>query len=186
MLDDCLGSSTLATSHGADPCGKLGEIERLDDVVVSTGVEALHAIGDRIPGRQHEHRQHRAALAQPAQDREAFLPRQAEIQQAGIVRLGQQRLFGRNAVPDPVNGEALPPQTGTHRVADHGVVLRKEQSHDLFQNFILSVRSAKNFFGRFQIADATDAAPSRTMVPSNGSACTAALRRMPLRSPSLR
>ena len=64
--------------------------------------------------------------------------------------------------------------------------LQELHQKDLFQNFILSVRSEKNFFGLSQIADATDAAPSRTMLPSSGSACTAALRRMPLRSPSLR
>ena len=89
MLDGRLGTPALATSHGPDPCGKLGEIEGLDHVIVGTGVEAFHAIGDRIPGGEHQHRQHRAALAQPAQHRKPRLARQAEIEQAGIVRLRQ-------------------------------------------------------------------------------------------------
>ena len=44
----------LSSQEGADPCHELLVGEGLDEVVVGTAVEPVNAVGDPIPGRQHE------------------------------------------------------------------------------------------------------------------------------------
>ena len=65
---------------GADAREQLLEHERLGDVVVGAEVEPGDRVGDLVARGEHEHRQLLAAGAQRAQDREAVLARQADVE----------------------------------------------------------------------------------------------------------
>jgi hypothetical protein len=52
-----VGRFRRAAQQGFHTSQKLFEIERLDEVVVGSGAETGHAIGDGIAGGEHEDRQ---------------------------------------------------------------------------------------------------------------------------------
>jgi hypothetical protein len=55
-----------ASQESADPCGQLSDVERLDQVIVRSGIESVDAILDRIACREHEDRCPVTEGAQPA------------------------------------------------------------------------------------------------------------------------
>ena len=120
MLDDVFRAAGLAPQHRAHARGQLVEVERLDDVVVGAGVQPLDAVVDRVPCGEDEHRHLAAGAPQPLQDLQPVQPRQAEIEQHQVEGLRGQRGLRRDAVLDPVDGQALLAQPEAHRLADHG------------------------------------------------------------------
>ena len=128
-LDDRRRAAGAAAQQRADPRRELGQLERLDDVVVGARVEALDAIGDRVARGDDQHRPRVAAPAQRAQHVEAFLARQPEVEQHEVVDVLGERHFGGAAVAHPVDREAVLPQTAADRLADHRVVFGEQQAH---------------------------------------------------------
>ncbi|MNW22764.1 hypothetical protein D3C71_2244530 [compost metagenome] len=51
--------------------GQLAQVERLEQVVVGAGLQAIDAVGDGIAGSEHQHWQVYPLLAQAAQQLEA-------------------------------------------------------------------------------------------------------------------
>ena len=77
-----------AAAHQRTDAGEqFGEGERLDEVVVRAGVEAGHAVLQRVARGEDEHRRLHAALAQRAQDLKAVAPRQRQVEQHHVERL---------------------------------------------------------------------------------------------------
>jgi hypothetical protein len=97
----------------------------LDDVVVGAGVEAGHAVPDRVARGGHQHRHRRAAGPQAAQHLQAVGLGQAEIQQDQVVLLGQQGRIRRRAIADPVDRVVLGAQDFEDGLADHRVIFHK-------------------------------------------------------------
>ncbi|MNW00783.1 hypothetical protein D3C71_1963220 [compost metagenome] len=63
MLDQHLGTPDTAPQQGAQACLELVEVERLDQVVIGTGIQAGNAIIEGIPRGKDQHRQAVAAGA---------------------------------------------------------------------------------------------------------------------------
>ena len=72
--------------------------ERLRDVVVGAGVDPFDGLVPAAARRQHEHGQGDARLAPSAQQRQTVDPRQAEIEQHGVVAFRPDEKVGALAV----------------------------------------------------------------------------------------
>ena len=108
---------------------EFGQLERLDEVVVGAGIEAGDAIGDGVARGQHQHRPGVAAEAHRGEDVEAFLARQAQIEQQQLVHVLGERELGGVTVADPVDREAVLDQAASDGLADHRVVLGEQEPH---------------------------------------------------------
>ena len=120
---------TPAPQERTDARRELGQLERLDHVVVGAGVEPGDAIGDGVARGDDQHRTRVAAPAHAAQHVETFLARQPEVEQHEVVHVLGERELGRAAVAHPVDGEAVLAQSAADRLADHRVVFGEEQAH---------------------------------------------------------
>lgn len=130
MLDLRGGSARFAAQERPDPRGQLIEVEGLDQIVVGSRVESLHPVGDCVPGRDDEYRQSGMTRPQALQHVQPVPPGQPQVEQEQIELLGAQHLLGGIALVHPIDREAIAPQTGTNRLADHRVIFNEQQSHD--------------------------------------------------------
>ena len=129
MLDSRCRTPGLAAQQRANARRQLIQVERLDQVVIRAGIQALHAVGDGIARGDDENRQFLPMRAGRGEDLETSLARQAEIEQQQVESLRTQHLRSGLAVVHPVHGEALAPQALADRLTDHGVVFYQQQSH---------------------------------------------------------
>ncbi len=79
--------------------------------------------------REDQHGDMRAAIAQPAQHGDAVELGQREIEDDKVVRRGTERLVGRLAVGDGVDGIRRLVQRADDRRRQHGVVLHDQDFH---------------------------------------------------------
>jgi hypothetical protein len=80
-----------AAQQGAQPRLQLAQRERLDQVVVGAGVEALDAVVDGVARGEHEHRRAVAGLAHAPADLEAVDAGHADVEHHGVGRRDGQR-----------------------------------------------------------------------------------------------
>ena len=103
--------------------------ERLDEVVVRAGVEAAHAVGDRVARCQHENRRAVAGGAHPAADLEPVDVRHQQIEHEHVGRRGCDHVERRA----PVRGErhvvSVQPQGAVDGIAHGGLVVDHEDAH---------------------------------------------------------
>ena len=105
-------------------------MERLDQVIVGTGIEAAHAAIQRVARGHHEHRRLDVGAARLDQHVQAVLAGQAEVEQhqvGGLIAQRDQRLA---AVAQPAHriGEAL--QRALDRRAELRVVFHQDDVHE--------------------------------------------------------
>ena len=108
---------------------QLGEGERLGQVVVAAGLQALHAVVDAVPRAQEEHRGGDAGVAQRRDQAEAVEARQHDVDDGGVVRAGARQLESRHAVLGDVDGEALLSQAAGDEAGDAAIVFDDEDAH---------------------------------------------------------
>ena len=84
MLDGRRRTPGLAAQQCANARRELVQVERLDQVVIGAGIEALYPVGDRIARGDDENRQLLPKGAGGCQDLETSLARQAEIEQQQV------------------------------------------------------------------------------------------------------
>ncbi len=113
----------------AQPRGQLEQAERLDQVVVRARVEPPDPVADPVPGRQHQHRNPDARLAQPPAHTDPVQAGQHDIQHdrpVGVLRRQPQPL---QAVRGDVHRVALLLQRALEQPGHPGLVLDHEHSH---------------------------------------------------------
>ena len=76
-----------AAQQRADTRQHLLEVERLGDVVVGAGVEALHLVAPAVARGQDQHRHGAAGAAPCLQHRDTVHLGQADVEDHGVVRL---------------------------------------------------------------------------------------------------
>ena len=86
---------------------QLLDAERLGQVVVRPGVDALHLLLPGVAGGEDQDRHRVAGGAPAAQDREPVQPRQAEVEHDRVVGLGGAHELALLAVQGAVDGVAL-------------------------------------------------------------------------------
>ena len=112
----------------ADPGEQLLERERLDEVVVGTGVEAVHPVAHAGARGQHQHRHAVALGPQAPAGREAVDLGHQHVQD-DHVRLGRADLPQRlGTVLRQVDGVAFERQRAPQRLADGRLVVDDQDS----------------------------------------------------------
>ena len=89
-----VGGARAAPEQCAQPRLQLAHVERLDEVVVGAGVQAVDPVADRVARGEHEDRHAVAGRAQPPRHLEAVDVRQADVEHHGV-RRGRRHLGQR-------------------------------------------------------------------------------------------
>ena len=76
-----------APQQRAQPRQNLLHMEGLHDIIVGAGIEALDFVAPAVARGQHQDRHRPPGLAPVAEDRNAVLLRQADVEDDGVIRL---------------------------------------------------------------------------------------------------
>jgi len=127
-LEDRLLAGALAARYGMDARGKLSEVERLDDVVVRAGIQALDALGYLISRRKNDDMRLVAALPHLPQQAHAISVREVEVQKDERIacRIGKRRGLAKR--PCPIDGMAVRGQMVTDGGSDRAIVFHQHQT----------------------------------------------------------
>lgn len=105
-LDERAAAPLRAADERLEPGFELGELERLEQVIVRPEVQAGDAIIELAPCRQDQHRNSGASLAHSPQYVQPIHVGQGEIENGVIVFLGEQDVIRRGAIVDAIHGIA--------------------------------------------------------------------------------
>ena len=108
---------------------ELAQRERLDEVVVGAGVEAVDAVVDRVARGEHEHRGAVAGGAQPAADLEAVDARHHDVEHDRVDGALGERVERLLAVLGEVHVVAFERQRALQRGAHARFVVDHEDLH---------------------------------------------------------
>ncbi len=136
-----LGGPAGPAQDGADPGDELLQAERLGDVVVRAGGEALHLVADTVLGGEEEHRQvvtgvpvgrpgylaAAGALAQLLDDGEAVEVGEHHVEHDQVGAFGGDQVERLGAAGGGGDAEAGEAQRGREQFADVGLVVHDEQ-----------------------------------------------------------
>ena len=122
-------SSHLAALQGVDPGDEFIQIERFDEVVVGTQVEAENAVRDGIARGHHQHRDVAAATTQFLEQGDTIEQGQSQIEQQQAIAARVQRRACGATVTHPIDDETREFQATHHARPDHGVVFSQEKFH---------------------------------------------------------
>ena len=123
------GVAVDPAQQGAQTRSQLAQRERLDEVVVGAGVEALDAIVDRVARGEHEHRGAVAGLAHAPADLEAVEPGHAHVEDHGVGRRGGQPVECRSAICREVHVVAFERKRPLERGPDGRLVVDDQDPH---------------------------------------------------------
>ena len=105
---------------------ELGQVEGLGQIVVGAGIEGRDLAVAGVAGGEDQHRQPAASRAQFPQHRQAVAPRQAEIENADVVRLVEKRPPRRFGVAHPIDREVGLLQPGADPVAKQRIIFHQK------------------------------------------------------------
>src|SRR5262249_3558380 len=119
----------VPTQERAQARQKLGERERLDQVVVGAAVEAAHAVAHGVAGRQHQNRRLDLASPRLGQHLKAVETRKHHIEDADVIGLALQPLQPDLAVTSQLHAKTLLRQPTRKHARDLGIVLDQQDTH---------------------------------------------------------
>src|SRR6185436_10108965 len=108
---------------------QLLERERLDQIVVGAGVQALHAVLDAVARGQHEHVRPVRLLAQAREHAQAVELGQQEIEHEDVVGIVARVARAELAVAGDVDGESGAREADTQRLAQGLGILDDQYAH---------------------------------------------------------
>ena len=123
-LGDVLTAAGPA-ERGPDPGDQLGQVEGLADVVVGAGLEPDHDVHRVGPGREHHDRDGRG-LPDLAADLVAVEPRQHDVEEDEVERVGPEAVEALDAVGGGRDLEAGRTQPDRGHLADRRVILDEQ------------------------------------------------------------
>ena len=126
----------------ADPRHQLLHVERLGQVVVGAGIDALDALRQALRAGQHQDRRRDALGAEPLQDREAVELRQAQVEDDRIVVLGAAAEPGVLAVASRPRRRSRAEVSASTRSAAIDFVLDDQDTHQRSLTLTMRLRSA--------------------------------------------
>ena len=107
---------------------QLRERERLGEVVVAAGLQALDAIVHRVPGAQDQHRHLLALRAQLLDHRQAIELRQHDVHHGGVVAAVERLSERVGAGRCHIHGIARLAKTPRDEVGNHRIVFSDENA----------------------------------------------------------
>ena len=118
------------TQQGTQTRQQLGQLERLDHVVIRPRIQALHPVLQGITRRQHQHRHGLAALAHALGQLHAIHAGQPHVDDGGIERVGRHGVQGRFGTAHRIHHiAACGRQALLDTVGQHLVIFYQQQSH---------------------------------------------------------
>ncbi|MNN33949.1 hypothetical protein D3C81_1477280 [compost metagenome] len=117
------------SQQGVQASSQLAQVERLEQVIVGAGLQAIDPVGDRITGSEHQHWQRLAFLAQAAQQLQAVFVGQAKVENHHVELRGLQHCPCIGGVAHTVHGQALGGKAGADAGGDQVVVLAEQNVH---------------------------------------------------------
>jgi hypothetical protein len=117
-----------APHQRADSGEQFGEPERLGDVVVGAGIQALHGVELLGARREDQHGDARARLSDAPADLQPVEARQPHVEHEQVVFALDSAPGGLGAVGDDLDLVALAGERALERVGDPGVVLGEQQA----------------------------------------------------------
>ena len=127
-----LGVAGGAAQQRPDARQHLLDMERLGDVVVGAGVEALHLVAPAVARGQHQHRHGAAGAAPGFQHRDAVHLRQADVEDHRVIGLGLAEVMAFLAVEGAVDHIARVGQRRGELAVEVGIVLDHEETQGGF------------------------------------------------------
>jgi hypothetical protein len=118
----------MATLQHPQPRRQFGRVDRLDQVVVGTGVQAVHAVGQAVARGQHPAGRAVAGAALAGQPVQARAVGQLPVDQPGVVGLAGHGLQVAQA-GEPVDHVAFGAQVVTQAFTQDGIVLQQQHPH---------------------------------------------------------
>ncbi len=124
-----LGVADRAAQQRADAGQHLLQVERLGDVIVGAGIEALHLVAPAVAGGQQQHRHGAAGAAPRLQHRNAVQLGQPDIQDDGVIGLGLAEVVSLLAVEGAIDHIAGVGQRRRELAVEVGIILDDEEAH---------------------------------------------------------
>ena len=122
-----------ASQQRAQTREQLAQREGLDQVVVGAGIEARHAIVDRIARGEHQDRRPIARLAHAPADLEAVHVGHRDVEDHGVELLGGEAVERLATVLGERDVVALEGERPLHGRAQRGLVIDQQDSHRCVQ-----------------------------------------------------
>ncbi|MNR27298.1 hypothetical protein D3C85_1445640 [compost metagenome] len=110
-------------------CSEFAQVERFEQIVVGTGLQAIDAISDRVPGSEDQNRQLQALMAQLLQQLEAILVRQPKVEHHHVELRHLEHRPGGGRRGDVFHGQALGGQAGDDTAGDQFIVFANQYVH---------------------------------------------------------
>ena len=108
---------------------QLGERERLGEVVVAAGLQAVHAVVDAVPRAEEQHRRGDGGVAERGDQAEAVEAGQHHVDDGRVVAARARQLETGHAVLGDVDGKALLAQAAGDEPGDAAIVFDDEDPH---------------------------------------------------------
>ncbi len=122
----------MAAQHGAAAGLELGEIERLDQIVVGAEVEHAHAVRDLGARGQHDHRSFRAVRPQLLQEAAAVtVGGQHYVEEYQVVRRACDAILRGGQIGGVIDRVAVERQPVHHGAGQLGVIFDEQEAHPL-------------------------------------------------------
>jgi len=109
--------------------GQFAKVERLDQIVVRSGIQPLNAVGELVARGQDDDWRVGAFTAQRFQEFEALAIWQMQVEQDEFVGDDMQVVASIAKRGAPVDGMAVGGDMIAHRLAQHGVVFDQQDAH---------------------------------------------------------
>lgn len=129
MLDSVGTAPACPPQHGVESRDKLVQVERFQQVVISTGLKSRDAMFNGITCSQHENWQVLMASAPAAKERHSIFVRQAEVEDANIERSTVLRRLCGGCRSNTVDGQAVQLQSRHDACSDQFIVFNQENVH---------------------------------------------------------
>ena len=115
--------------QGVQAGGQFTQVKGLEQVVIGPGLQAIHPVGDRVTGGQHQHGQFKALLTQLLQQLEAVFVRQPQVEHHHIKLGGLEHGFGFAGGTDMFNRQPLRRQPGHNAAGNQFIVFANQYVH---------------------------------------------------------
>ena len=129
MLDQVDAAPRHPPQQRVQACSEFTQVERFEQIVVRTGLQAIDAVGDRVPGGEDQNRQLQALMAQLLQQLEAIFVRQPEIEHHDIELRHLEHRPGGGRRGDVLHGQTLGGQAGDNAAGNQLIVFANQYVH---------------------------------------------------------
>lgn len=129
MFDQIDAASRHTAQQGLQASSEFTQVEGLEQVVVGAGLQAVDAVGHRVPRGEDQHRNVQPLAALLLQQLEAVFVGQAKVEHHNVEGRGLEHRPRRRGRGHALHGKALGGQAGHDATGDQFVVFTDQYVH---------------------------------------------------------